>query len=210
MKLKLPNVSLCIIDTINYSKCITALRESMKDIEFGEVLIVSDVDYAKYELSSSTYKFIKIDPLKDTLDYSKYITKELPSHINLDYVLIVQWDGYILNKDNWQDSFLDYDYIGAEWAPKHWNYYTSNLMGNGGFSLRSKKLMDMVMNDDTIEIKANEDACIGYYYKEYLENKGIKFAPVELARKFSFEEIKRNNTFGFHGEFNIKYMKCKN
>lgn len=207
MKLELPNISLCIVDTLNYSKCITALRQSMKDINFGEVLIFSDIDYAKHELSASSYKFIEIDRLDNTIDYSQYITKQLPKHVNLDYVLIIQWDGYVIDMMNWQESFLDYDYIGAEWAPKHWNNYTKNLMGNGGFSLRSKKLMDIVMKDNLIDIKGNEDAYICYYYKKYLESYGIKFAPVQIARQFSFEEIKMDKTFGFHGVSNLNKIK---
>ena len=190
MKLELPNISLCIVDTLNYSKCITALRQSMKDINFGEVLI-----------------FIEIDRLDNTIDYSQYITKQLPKHVNLDYVLIIQWDGYVIDMRNWQESFLDYDYIGAEWAPKHWNNYTKNLMGNGGFSLRSKKLMDIVMKDNLIDIKGNEDAYICYYYKKYLESYGIKYAPVQIARQFSFEEIKMDKTFGFHGVSNLNKIK---
>lgn len=46
--------------------------------------------------------------------------KELNKYIETDYVLIVQYDGFILNPKAWMDEFLEYDYIGAPW------WYTDN------------------------------------------------------------------------------------
>ena len=37
----------------------------------------------------------------------------------------------------WDPKFLNYDYIGALWP-----HYKENQVGNGGFSLRSKKLLE--------------------------------------------------------------------
>ena len=39
---------------------------------------------------------------------------------------------------------------------------------------------------------------------EYLTEKGIKYAPVDLASKFSRESpIPENHVFGFHGDRNL-------
>lgn len=71
--------------------------------------------------------------------------KELNKYIETSYVLIIQYDGFILNPDAWTDEFLEYDYIGAPW------WYTDDCnVGNGGFSLRSKKLLEILANDDSI------------------------------------------------------------
>jgi hypothetical protein len=53
----------------------------------------------------------------------------------------------------------------------------------------------------------NEDDQICHLNRIYLENQGIKFAPVEVARYFSFErELSNIKTFGFHGDFNFERL----
>ena len=66
------------------------------------------------------------------------------NYFDTDYVLTFQSDGFILNPDAWTDEFFNYDYIGAPWGDNRY------AVGNGGFSFRSKKLMNFV--SDNIEI----------------------------------------------------------
>ena len=136
--------------------------------------------------------------------YSKFVLQELHKYIKTDYVLMVQWDGWIINKNAWTDQFLDYDYIGAVWP-----WHPEGLrVGNGGFSLRSKKLLELTAEPKFQYSDKNEDDLICHLNRDFLVSNGIKFAPENLARQFSFErEVTNLETFGFHGDFHMsKYI----
>jgi hypothetical protein len=80
-------------------------------------------------------------------------------------------------------------------------------VGNGGFSLRSRRLLDACL-DDHVTIPNNkgpaEDQAIGNDHRQFLETKyHIQYAPEELARQFSFELGRHEPSFGFHGLWNI-------
>jgi hypothetical protein len=122
--------------------------------------------------------------------------------VETDFVLVVQDDGFVTSPHLWNDEFLNYDYIGAPW-PLYFNWVNPNKrVGNGGFCLRSKKFLE-----ESTKLNytgGNEDYQLCYVFDEILKNKGIKFAPVELASKFSLEmntELNDdiNKVFGFHG-----------
>ena len=81
-------------------------------------------------------------------------------------------------------------------------------VGNGGFSLRSKQLLELTSGPKFVYKEKNEDELICHVNRDYLVSNGIKFAPEELARYFSYErELSNIETFGFHGEFHRdKYL----
>jgi hypothetical protein len=127
-----------------------------------------------------------------------------------------------LNPELWNNRWLEWDYCGAPW-PVVENSYMANdgtraLQGNGGFSLRSKKICELPskMKWELREEQGwkNEDGNICCYWrKEMLEN-GIKYAPVNVSSIFSYENpVIENNfgrikTFGFHRNiprYQIKY-----
>lgn len=135
--------------------------------------------------------------------YSEFIIKESYKHINTSHVLIFQHDGFVHNWKAWNNDWLQYDYIGAPW----W-YQDGYNVGNGGFSLRSKRLMEIVAKDDVIRSRNlyhPEDDVICRTYRKYLEDKyQIKFAPLSVAEKFSFEGYMQptkflSDQFGVHG-----------
>jgi hypothetical protein len=147
--------------------------------------------------------FITDPQINSRQAYSKFILQELHKYIHTDFVLIVQWDGYIINPDAWKPQFLEYDYIGAVWP-----WHPRGLrVGNGGFSLRSKVLCQLTANPQFVYTDQNEDDLICHVNRDYLVSNGIKFAPEELAREFSFErELSDIKTFGFHGDFNFERL----
>lgn len=148
--------------------------------------------------------FIDYPQINSRQAYSKFVLRELHKLIYTKYCLIVQWDGWIINPDAWNPVFLDYDYIGAVW-PWH---PEGMRVGNGGFSLRSRKLLELTAHPDFVYADKNEDDLICHDNKLFLETNGIKFAPEELARYFSYErELSNIKTFGFHGDFHMsKYV----
>ncbi len=138
--------------------------------------------------------------------------------------MIIQPDGYPINIKAWTSEFLDYDYIGAPWiwAPQERRNEicpAGSCVGNGGFSIRSKKLIEMVACEFDYEsynsaFKRNkvpfqpdslpEDVYICKKLSKELKQNGIKFAPCELAKYFSVENAIFQDQFGFHGKETIK------
>jgi hypothetical protein len=151
---------------------------------------------------------------KDTTDYSKFIAYDLHQYITSDYALLVHKNAHVLRPLKWSNSFLKYDYIGAPW-PKNIHYTNEGVnvrVGNGGFSLRSMKIMKALEVlklpfTDNGSGYYNEDGLLCVYHRSKLEKYGIKYAPVEVAAEFSGETYHQDSSlepFGFHD--NKKYV----
>ena len=121
-----------------------------------------------------------IEPIGSRAEYSAFVLKSLARHIDTPFVLLIQWDGYVVNPAAWREEFLACDYIGAKW------FWHSDGMrvGNGGFSLRSRKLL-AALQDPRIVLTDAEDVTIGRAYRPLLEREySILFAPESLADAF--------------------------
>lgn len=129
--------------------------------------------------------------------YSKYLITEAHKHVTTSHCLVFQHDGFVNNWQAWSDDWLQYDYIGAPW------HYQDGLdVGNGGFSLRSKRLMEACSK--IMEIYHPEDHHVCRTYRKQLESMEFKFAPREVAEKFAFEGYLQpdkilKDQFGVHG-----------
>lgn len=193
--MKLPNVTLCTITSDMLDLTARAMRICQKDIEFGASVFVSDDEIPDGPWSKQAI----IPKLGDLNDYNRFVSKNLPKYCNTDFLLLVQWDGYVLDYKCWDDRFLNYDYIGAVWP-----WHEDNRVGNGGFCLRSKRFMETVasMEFPPLDQFYSDDDHPCRVWRSQLEAKGIKFAPEYLAEKFAYERsIPKEPTFGFHGQF---------
>ena len=206
MEIDLPNVTLVLVEGLkdNFTNSLKALRWSAKNINFGGVKFICPEDPKDDEI-----EYYEIDPL-DYIGYNRYILFDLNKHIDTDYCLVVQSDGFILNPSKWSNDFLQYDYIGASWSKgailgsihvpddvKRREAFS--LVGNGGFALRSKKLLKATANAP-FDCNGPEDAYICQEHYEYFKSKGINFAPVAIADRFAKDPITNlTETFGFHG-----------
>lgn len=154
-------------------------------------------------------------PTLNTIDaYSRFMVEEVSSHVKSDQYLVFQWDGFVLNPHLWWDGFLEYDYIGAPWPPQY--RPAPNLkVGNGGFSLRSRRLSAALPKVSKINTGVPEDV---YIADQLLSNSNLaefKSAPSSVARHFSVEHqsylpvagplsaVPGTGTLGFHGWFNF-------
>lgn len=148
-------------------------------------------------------EFKKIPKIGIT-DYSKFCLFKLSDHVQTDFCLLFQDDGFVLNPNLWNDSFYEYDYIGSPW-PLYMGWpVEGQQVGNGGFSLRSKKLLELTKTF-TEHTTQNEDTFIVSNKKSALLDAGLKIAPVEIAKLFSVENAideKHNisTCFGFHAK----------
>ncbi len=195
--LSLPSVTLLGIDCVNINRLIKVAELCQQEISFSSCKLLSSIP-------STHPSVVYIKHIGSIEEYSQFVMKELANFVDTSHVLLIQYDGFILNPTAWTKEFLEYDYIGAPW----W-YADGKDVGNGGFSLRSKKLLDFLSNDTRITLTNPEDFHIGRTYRPLLEQQGIRFAPEELAKKFSIEGISKNKQphsnnvwtceFGFHG-----------
>ncbi len=196
-RLALPTVTLLIIDCVDYERARRALDHCRFYCDFAEVKLLTH-----FEIDDPLV--VKIAPLRSIEAYSEFLLKQVTDYFRTEHVLIAQWDGFVFNPRYWTPEFLRYDYIGAPWPvhlianPEHKEY----LVGNGGFSLRSKRLQDFLKQDPAIQAIDSEDVVICQYQRARLEQAGFHFAPVELARQFACE-VNLTRSFGQHGRVGV-------
>ena len=172
----------------------------MRQCDFAKVVLLSDREPAETE---ERIEWRKIDRMNSRADYSRFMLRSLTDHVETSHALCVQWDGFVLSGQAWRPEFLEYDYIGAVWP----HFADNNNVGNGGFSLRSRRLLE-ACRDLPADSADAEDVVIGRRFRPQLEERGIRFAPASLARKFAYERTApTGHEFGFHGAFNfVRYL----
>lgn len=222
--LDLSKITLVAIDnTSRIANTIKAIYTCIEQANFGSVKLITSKDYIeKYQKELFNDKILveeMVYPVTDINLYSKYVLYELYRHVDTEFCLLIQDHAFIINSDSWTDEFLKYDYIGAPWPYRENSYLTPFgehiRVGNGGFSLRSKKLLevplkkeipfDCTTGDFYKHFNANnfaEDGNICVHNRHLFIDEGCKFAPLELAAKFSYESAVPENQgiipFGFH------------
>jgi hypothetical protein len=197
--LQLLGVTLVCIDTANHALALRALARSTAATRYGRVLFITDAVPDGLRVPEEV-EVATIAPIASRDAYSHFVLKELLPFVHTGHVLLVQWDGYVVNPDAWDAAFLDCDYLGAKWF---W-HKDAMRVGNGGFSLRSRRLLE-ALNDPRIELVEAEDTTIGRTFRPLLEREhAIRFGSEALADQFAFEAAYPiGKPFGFHGLFNF-------
>lgn len=197
-RLRLEAVTLCAISSSNLKATVQAMEASLSQIDFAEALLFTDQEaHAIGVKETSKIQIVWIDKIQSSDAYSHFVLEKLPQHISTSHCLITQWDGHVIDAERWNDEFLKYDYIGASWP----QFVDGHDVGNGGFSLRSRRLMEACGRP---EFKSHhpEDVAICRTNRAFLEKLGLRFAPAELADRFAAERASDpSRTFGFHGAF---------
>ena len=189
---KIPTVSLVSVACTKVPETIDAMRKCQAQMGFNRSVLFTHED-----IQFPGIDVVKIDKL-DYKGYNEFVATKMWQWIGTDFVLLVQNDGYITDISKWDDEFMNYDYIGAPWPIPNdeTTYRTPNgklrRVGNGGFSFRSRRLLraPTILGLEFTDMGTgfpHEDGFLCVHYGEVLENAGIKFAPVELAAKFSTE-----------------------
>jgi len=225
--LDLSRVTLVAVDnTPRVVGTIKAIYTCVEQANFGSIKLITSKEIKDQYQDSLLEDGIVVEemlfPITNIDEYSKYCLYELYKHVDKDYCLMVHDHAFIINPDAWSDEFYEYDYIGAPW-PYQENSYLSPFgehirVGNGGFSLRSKKLLevplkreipfDCTTGDFYKHFNANnfaEDGNICVHNRHMFIEEGCKFPPIEVAARFSYETAVPENQgltpFGFH--FNL-------
>jgi hypothetical protein len=197
----LPRVTLACVDCVDPPRAVRAMRISMSHCDFAAAKFFTDESHAA-SIAESGIDCVPIPPVKSSRDYSRFVMKDLVGHVDTDFVQLVQWDGYVTNGAAWTEEFLGCDYIGARWF-----FRQTDNVGNGGFSLRSRRLLE-ALRDPLIDAADPEDEAICVTHRGFLERAyRIRFAPPALADRYAFEGTLRNgNEFGFHRIFNLPFF----
>lgn len=212
------SITIVIVGTTNHELMKFAVEKTANTIPHECIKVFSDKDL---EIPKS--QFYQLKPEFNRIDYSVFMIKELANYIKTDHTVIIQYDGFGVNEEFWENKFLEYDYIGS---PTHIHHppirgifdgtrtsYNSNTTWyslGGGFSLRSRKFLDS-LQDSLIDIEFYnyntkttgicEDITVSVLHKNYLERKyGIKYGSIEDSLKFSSEILTGYRyCVGFHG-----------
>lgn len=197
----LNDITLINANNINPKLAVDVLNFCSKLLKFNKTLLFSE---NAPENITSNIEHISL-AINSISDYNKFILKDLHNYVNTSHCLIVQNDGFIINPHLWKDEFLDYDYIGAPWNLNGMRVWKrTNRIGNGGFSLRSKKLLSYTQTLDNIDYNEPEDVTNSLIIER---NKEFKYPTVDIAVKFSLEDpledfpYNFNSCFGFHGKY---------
>lgn len=194
-KVKIP-VTLVCADTVRPDKAEQVIDWMMKDCSFSDVKLFTN--------NSSRDYAVKIPTLNGVEDYSKFMIQELWKYVKTSHCLVIQNDGYIINPLEWDDYFLNFDYMASPWLN------LQGIGGNGGFSLRSKKLLTLLGTRPFGDNPHPEDDYICRRHGQELNMLGIHFSSRELETKFGFEgriwngsdwlsdPRPWNGSFGFH------------
>jgi len=191
----LADVTLCCVDCATPRLALRALHASLDQCAFASALLLTDAPIADARVVVR-----RIAPIDGKQAYSAFVLKGLLDHVATSHVLLVQWDGYVIDGARWEAGFRDFDYIGAPWT---WRP-AGQQVGNGGFSLRSRRLLE-ALADPAFPPGHPEDALICRIWRPALEASGMRFAGPATARRFSVEmepvapARDGGPCFGFHG-----------
>ena len=202
MPTDIPATTLVCVDCQYPGLALRALRLTLDQCRYPAVKFFTDATGIAAQLDPRI-ELVPIPRIASVDAYSRFMIKELLPHVTTDFVQVVQWDGYVINGPAWSGAFQQYDYIGARW----WFREEGRDVGNGGFSLRSRRLLEALQDPDVV-VEGPEDLLICDAYRDMLAQRhGIRVAPASLARSYAFEGDRPNlQAFGFHRLFNFPLL----
>ncbi len=191
-RLHLPQVTLCAVSSVNVLATIRALETSLAQVDVAAALLLTDSPVTPEHPGITV---VPIAPVTSSRAYSDFILTQLVDHVATSHCLVIQWDGHVLDASRWHPDFLAYDYIGASWP----QFDDGHDVGNGGFSLRSRRLMQLC-RDPAFHPSHPEDVAIARINRNWLEGQDMRFAPRVLADRFAVERAGDvEASFGYHG-----------
>ena len=205
---ELPNITLIAYDnSARPEKTLSALQYCASLIKFAEVVFVCQRQPSN-GVNGETIRFVPDTGYEAAMDFE---VNKVGAHINTPFALFIHHDGYILNADAWNDDWLKYDFIGAPW-PLNGNEdhpgcadFPNSRVGNTGFCLKSKKFMSYCQHlGGSFKPSMHGDVFCCQVIRPQLEQLGVRFAPINVAAAFAWENNieeypkGRPDAFGFH------------
>jgi Protein of unknown function (DUF5672) len=199
MTLHLPDVSLTIMCTTDHKAAAYAFNKTSERVSFRNRIVFTD----QPQWFPSDVNHVYLPPFAEYPKICVWGLTEAPALILPlmgTHALCIHWDSPVLNPEAWTDEFLAYDYIGG--------LMWETTVGNGGFMMASRKFYEGVQ---ALNLPPTLDACypsdqkICVWYRKQMEDMGVRWAPNELARRFSRENQPPygTETLGGHGRLYV-------
>lgn len=208
--LALQDVTLLVIEVMNPPAALRVMHHAMRQVEFAEAVLVTPSPVSPELLHG--VKNIAFPMRKEVrIDYELTCCRHRASFFKTPFCLFMEWDSLLANAMAWKSEFLAYDFIGAPWPfPLEWpkGYPPSTretCVGNGGFTIFSKELCEAVQELTPPEepLARAADVWVCRSLRPALDARGFKFAPPDIAFRFSCEDQLYHGQFGLHGKGTI-------
>lgn len=194
---RLAEVTLVCVQPRQPALGLATLQHCMRQLQFADVLLFTDLQKLRQDAPGIRVKGLKIDSAQAFADF---MLRGLVHYVTTSHVLLVQWDGFVLDAAQWDPAFQLFDYLAA---PQQAGAPAPGL-GMGSFSLRSRRLL-LALQDPAMVVRPPEHLCILHDNRQKLEQAhDVRIAPAELARRFAFDDAPDPGpTFGFAGLGNL-------
>jgi len=211
-------IQIVAISDLHLEKTVKSLLKTQNSLKGSEACFFTSKSEEVKAIITNKKKIniISINPINNHKDYNYFIIYELYKYIKFKHCLIAQWDGFSMCDWMWKDYFFEYDYIGAPFLKrkKDKSYCIDKnglfrSVGNGGFSLRSKRLLEaptkLALKDEPSFTNFHEDGFFSVLHRPQLESLGFKWPKENIARQFSQEKARNiidliRPSFGCHGK----------
>ncbi len=183
-----------------------AVARTLREIDTRECLVLSDEPFVPGA------RHVPIEPIAGRAAHNALTLDRLPEWTGCDVNLLLRWDGFVIDGRRWRREFAEWDYIGAPWPQM------AQAVGSGGFSLRSRRLLNAVQrlrrDEPQADVETAEDLQICFKYRAALQAQGLRFPDAALAGAFACGRMPAASgwsvpvapgiaSFGFHGAFNF-------
>lgn len=195
---RLAEVTLCAADARTPGLAWASLQRSMAALPFGRAVLFTHA--WQPEAPVAGLEVVDVGAIDSAAAYSQFVMRGLEAHIATPFVLVTQWDGFVIHADAWTDEFLQHDYIGAPWADQP----AALSVGNGGFSLRSQRFLRAGQDSRIVNVHPEDEVLCRTWRTLLTDEYGLRFAPPALAARFAFENTTPPGpTLGFHGPYHL-------
>lgn len=180
--LELPMVSLTAFATTDHFAANRAFEYSQRGINFGDKLVITD----KPEFFPTATQVLVVPPLPSYQEGCIFHCTQAPDLIlpvmRGTHLLSVQWDSPVLNPEAWTDEFLAHSFCGAVMNGFAVGNHGAALFGRDYYTALKMLGLPAILSECH---PCDQIICIRHH--DQMVRNGCKFAPVELARRFSRE-----------------------
>src|SRR5258708_25341157 len=100
MRAEIPRTTLCCSDCATRELAKRDLAASLRHCRFERALLLTD-----QPIEAESVEVKLIEPISSGVEYSAFVLRRLVQHIETDFVLLIQWDGYVLSGAAWLPEF---------------------------------------------------------------------------------------------------------
>src|SRR6266498_3767992 len=101
--LKLPGVTLVMLETLDHELARLAVEDSVAKVEFGDVVIFTDKP-EKFQPLSCDARFVHVPCWTEKIGWSRASWYDVPPQIRTPQTLYIQWDSWVWDVEMWRDE----------------------------------------------------------------------------------------------------------